>query len=179
VWSYPKLTLYLFAIIFSYFLFKVPAVSLFVSSLASLDYFSIFIGGLLYSAGFTAPFATGFFLSFSAMHNVYMVALFGGAGALLADLGIFSFIRLSFMGEFKLLEHSSFIRHLSKSINRVLNKRHRNFLVYLLAFVIIASPLPDEIGVALLAGFTKLHPYVFMFMSFVANSLGILVLLSL
>ena len=176
IFTYSKLTLYVIAIIAAYFVFQLPAVSAFVVSIDNLFYLSIFFAGLLYSAGFTTPIATGFFLAIDPI-NIYSVALIGAIGSLIADIGLFSFIRLSFKNEFKLLKHTSFVRHISSGINRIVPKKIRSFLVYILVAVIIASPLPDELGVAMLAGFTKVHPYGFMVMSYLGNVLGIFLLL--
>ena len=109
--------------------------------------------------------------------DIYIAALVGGFGALIADLGIFSFIRLSFMDEFRLLERSSLIKHIMSGVRMIFPKKLRSFLVYIFVAIIIASPLPDELGVALLAGFTKFHPYSFMVLSYIGNTLGIFILL--
>ncbi len=178
IFTYPKLTLYVFAIVAAYFVFQISLVANFIASFGVLMYASVFLGGLLYSAGFTAPIATGFFLVLQPS-SLFTTALIGGIGALVADIGIFSFIRFSFMDEFKRLENSSFIHHVILGIRSIVPKRLRIFLVYLFVGFIIASPLPDEIGVALLAGFTKIHPYAFMAVSYVGNFLGIYILLLL
>ncbi|MEK6894260.1 MAG: hypothetical protein AABX10_02245 [Nanoarchaeota archaeon] len=177
IFTYPKLTLYVIAIFVAYFVFQIPAVSEAVSSFDSFIYLPMFFGGLLYSAGFTTSLATGFFLSYS-VDNILISALIGGLGALVADLGIFSFIRLSFMNEFHKLEKTSFIRHIIDS-TKSLNPKIRYFFVYTCACIIIASPLPDELAVAMLAGFTKVHPYGFAFISYAGNFVGIYVLLSI
>ena len=176
IFTYPKLTLYFIAIVVAYFVFQIPSVYGMVVSFDSLIYLAIFFGGLLFSAGFSTPVATGFFLALQPP-DIYMAALVGGAGALIADMGLFSFIRLSFMDEFKILKHNSFIRHISSGVRTIVPKKLRSFLVYVLVVFIIASPLPDELGVALLAGFTKVHPYGFAMMSYIGNTLGIFLLL--
>ena len=176
IFSYPKLTLYVIAIICAYFVFQIPSVLSFVSSFDSWIYLPVFFGGLLYSAGFTTPIATGFFLALNSS-DIYTAAFVGGLGALIADMGIFSFMRLSFMDEFKLLKRNSLIKHIISGIETIVPKKLRSFLVYVLVVIIIASPLPDELGVALLAGFTKVHPYGFAMMSYIGNTLGIYLLL--
>lgn len=178
IFTYPKLTLYVLAIIGAYFVFQIPAIVAFITDLDVLIYLAVFFGGLLYSAGFTTPIATGFFLALQVPLPI-IAALVGGVGALLADLGIFSFIRLSLMDEFNRLEHSSFIRHLVSGVRSIVPQRLRTWLVYIFVAVIIASPLPDEVGVALLAGFTKVHPLGFMAISYLGNVAGIYVLLML
>jgi len=176
IFSYPKLTVYLLAIIGAYFFFQIPSISNAISSLNSLVYITIFFGGLLYSAGFTTPIATGFFLSVPSPSPVTF-ALVGGLGALIADLGIFSFIKLSFMSEFKKLERTSFIKHIHSAFAYIVPEKIRSMLVYIVAALIIASPLPDELAVAMLAGFTKVHPYGFMVISYLGNIVGIYLLL--
>jgi len=51
--------------------------------------------------------------------------------------------------------------------------------MYLFAGLFIASPLPDEAGVIILAGPTKLSTKALSVISFILNSLGILVILFL
>ena len=168
VFTYPKLTLYFFAIALAYFVFQIPLIADFVYRLDNLFLVAIFFAGFLYSAGFTTPLATGFFLSLN-VSSYLRYALIAGIGALFADLAIFSFIRISFMDEFEKLEHTSFIRHFISFFHKF-PKKLRVFFVYFFAILIIASPLPDEIAVAILAGFTKIHPYAFVFISYFAHT---------
>lgn len=177
IFTYPKLTLYVVAIFVAYFIFQMPFVSETLSSFESI-YLPMFFGGLLFSAGFTTPLATGFFLALDPA-NIYAASLVAGIGALIADLGIFSFIRLSFMDEFHKLEKTSFMRHLLNGVKFIVPKKLRTFLVYVVACVVIASPLPDELAVTLLAGFTKVHPYGFALISYIGNTMGIYLLLSI
>jgi len=51
--------------------------------------------------------------------------------------------------------------------------------MYLFAGVFIASLLPDEAGVIILAGLTKLSARALSVIGFVLNSLGILIILSI
>ncbi len=176
IFTYPKLTLYFLAVVGAYFVFQIPSVSNAITSFNSLIYLTIFFGGLLYSAGFSTPIATGFFIALKPSDPI-VFALVGGLGALVADLGIFSFIRLSFMTEFKKLKKTSFIRHISSGFNNIVPGKIRNLLLYVFVAIVIASPLPDELAVAMLAGFTKLHPYSFIFMSYIGNTIGIFLLL--
>lgn len=176
IFTYPKLTLYIVGIILAYFFFQIPAVGEAITSFDTL-YLPFFFGGLLYSAGFTTPIATGFLIAYDTSSPL-IGALIGGLGALIADLGIFSFIRLSFMDEFKRLKKSSFIKHISDGCNQI-PKGIRTFLVYVIVVIVIASPLPDELAVAMLAGFTRVHPYGFASMSYIGNMLGIYILLSI
>ncbi len=176
--KYPKLTLVGLIILASYFIFSNPAVKTFVSGLNSIGYFGAFIGGLLYTYGFTGPIAAGFFIDLE-LGNIWFGGLLGGFGALLSDLLIFNVTKFELMDEFTLLKKTRLISRTSKSIEKIFGETIRRYLAYLLAAVFIASPLPDEAGVIMIAGLTKINRYVFLLTSFFCNTAGILVLMSL
>jgi hypothetical protein len=177
-YKYPKLTLFALTVVLAYLIFRNPAIASYLSHLGSLSYLGIFIGGLLFSYGFTTPFAVGLFVTIEP-NNIILAALIGGFGAYLADFTIFSLIRSSFMPEFKEIEKTKPIRTLEQVINNNLNKKLKLYLLYVFSGFIIASPLPDELAVALLAGLGHIKPSVFSIISFLCNTLGILVMLLL
>ena len=177
LFRYPKITVFLMAIVVSYFIFRNPFVIFKIAAINGERYIGVFIAGLFYSFGFTAPFATGFFLTI-AHSKPLLFAIFGGLGALLADLFIFHIVRVSFMDEFTRLEHTKGFRWFERLLYRAVPVKLHTLLLFLVAFVFIASPLPDEIGVTLIAGFTSISHKGLAVVSFLANSLGIFVFLS-
>ncbi|MDO8467559.1 MAG: hypothetical protein Q7S56_01260 [Nanoarchaeota archaeon] len=172
---YKKLFILIVLAILAYIIFRNPEVQSFVSSLGSLKYLGIFIAGMLFTFGFTTPFAVGFFIILNPS-NPFLVAIIGGIGALLGDLLIFSFIRFSFMDEFKRLEKTRVIMSLRKEMKLHLSHRIRLYTLYTLAGIIIASPLPDEAGVIMLAGLTHIKIKIMAVISFTFNTLGILIM---
>jgi len=84
---YPKIALFAFAIVISYFIFSNPAVAGYVNELGNLSYLGVFIAGILFAFGFTAPIATGFFITLG-VSNLWLLAIIGGLGAVLGDLVI-------------------------------------------------------------------------------------------
>jgi hypothetical protein len=170
--KYRKLLTLLLIAILAYFLFRNPSTQGFVLSLGELEYLGVFIAGMFFTFGFTTPFAIGFFVVLNPI-NPLLTALIGGAGAVIGDLAIFSLIRFSFMDEFKRLERTMLIRGISKEMKVLFNKKVRAYILYALAGLIIASPLPDEAGVIMLAGLSKIKPHVMAIISFIFNSLGI------
>lgn len=62
-----------------------------------------------------------------------------------------------------------------KRIKAVFRLRFFRWLTWLLGGLIIASPLPDELGIGLL-GFSKMKLAAFIPLSLIFNSLGILVI---
>jgi len=174
--KYPKIFCLVAAIVLAYLIFRNPSVSSFVSHLGNLSYIGVFIAGILFAFGFTAPFAAGFFITLNP-HNILLVGIIGGIGALLSDLLIFSFIRVSFENEFNKLRKTKLIRSIDKTIEKSLGKKLKFYLMYVFAGFLIASPLPDEIGVIMLAGLIKIKIGILAVLSFILNTLGILVLL--
>lgn len=176
--KYPKITLLIISIVIAYYLFSYDSISYYISNLGNWGYLSAFIGGLLFSFGFTTPFAIGIFLNLRP-ENIFLSAFIGGFGAFLCDMIIFKFIKISFMDEIDNLKKIKRFKSLQKIFRSSLNERVKVYLLYLLAGFFIASPFPDEIGVSILAGLTSIRLKVFAIISFVLNTIGIFILLSL
>lgn len=176
--KYPKIMLLILAIIMAYILFRNPFVNSFISHLGTLSYIGIFFAGMLFSFGFTAPFAVGFFITLNPS-NIWIAGIIGGFGALMSDLVIFNTIKLSFEDEFEKLRNSKTFVNISNLIERNLNHKIKIYLMYAFAGILIASPLPDEVGVTMLAGLTTISAKNLVPISFILNTLGILILLML
>ena len=175
-YRYPKLTLLGIMVILAYCLFSNEAFGDFILSLNGYAYFGMFIAGILFSLGFTAPFAVGFFILFNP-DNLILAALVGGFGAFISDFLLFKLIRFSFMDEFRRLERTEPLKELIKLAEKDLSVRARHYLLYAFAGIIIASPLPNEIGITMLAGLSHIKPKIFAIISFTMNTLGILLML--
>lgn len=176
--KYPKLTIFAICIIAAYFIFKEPLIVEKISGLNELSYLGMFIAGLFFSFGFTTPFAIGFFLT-AHPDSIVLAGLLGGFGAMLSDFAIFKIIKFSFMDEFNRLERTKPFKESIHMIKHNIKKKIRNYLLYLTAGFIIASPLPDELGVTMLAGLTHIRLSLFALISFVGNTSGILIILIL
>ncbi len=174
--KYPKLVILILSIILAYLIFSNSNAKSFILGLGEFSYFGTFIAGMLFSFGFTSPFSAGFFIVLNP-ENILLTGVIGGVGALLSDLLIFSFIRVSFKDEFKRLEKTRLIKGIKIEIEEDFGKKIKVYLMYAIAGIMIASPLPDEIGVIMLAGLTKIKLNVLSVISFILNTLGILILL--
>lgn len=176
--KYPKTLSLIIAIILAYAIFKDPQVESFVLNLGNLSYLGVFIGGMLFAFGFTAPFAVGFFITLNPS-NILLAGVIGGFGAFIADMLIFKFIRFSFGNEFRRLEKTKSIKSVGRLIDRYLGHKIKLYLLYAFSGIAIASPLPDELGVLLLAGFTKINIKILAMLSFILNTIGILIVLNI
>jgi hypothetical protein len=174
--KYPKILSLIIIVFFTYILFQNSSVNSFVSNLGALSYLGVFIAGILFSFGFTTPIAIGFFITLNPS-NLFLVGVIGGLGALISDLFIYKIIKLSFMDEFRELEKAVLFKEGYYLINKTIRGKIKLYLTYAFAGIIIASPLPDEIGVGMLAGLTKIKPNILAIISFIFNTIGILIIL--
>lgn len=177
--KYPKLLILLITIITAYVLFQAHFFQEFAKLLNSHGYISVFLAGFLFSYGFTAPFAVGFFVSLAPNVNVFLAALFAGIGAVLSDLIIFQFIRTSFQDEFDKLKLHWLVQRIRALFYNKMSDRVKRYMLWTFAGFFIASPLPDEFGVSLISGFTNINRRVFIIISYSLNTVGILVILLL
>ena len=176
--KYPKLFIFILLIIFAYLIFHNPEISDLILKLEGLSYLGIFISGILLAFGFSAPFAIGF-LIITNPSNIILASLIGGIGACLGDILIFNTIKFSFMNEFKELEREKTIKFIRKIVRGHIPTRIKHYLLYIFAGIFIASPLPDEVGVSMLAGLTTINPKILAIISFLLHTIVIFLLLSI
>ncbi len=173
--KYHKLLLLLLTFVIAYALFYGRNFPAFNNFVISLSYVGVFISGMLFSYGFTAAPATALLLILAKQHNIFIATIIGGLGALITDLLIFQFIRTTFSDEIKqLAKEKIFMR-----INKKIPKTFKLYFLPFLASFIIASPLPDEIGVSLMASTTKISFKAFAIISILLNTIGIFIILNI
>lgn len=175
--KYPKLTI-LFASVFvaSWLFFSVRDSQFLQDSLVATGYLGIFWGGFFYAYGFTAAGATGLLLILAKSADSIYAGLIGGFGALISDILIYFFVRYSFEDEIDKLKKEKVVLFLGNS-SRNLMGALSEYLIPFVASVIIASPLPTEIGVSLLAALKKMTIIRFIVLVYILHTLGIFVIL--
>ena len=173
--KYPKFLLLLLSFVLAYIFFSGRNFLPFRNFLLSLGYFGTFLVGILFVYGFTAAPATAILLILAKGQNIFLAGLIGGFGALVGDLIIFRLIRHSFADELEKLSKERIILHINSKTPDLLKK----YFILALAGFIIASPLPDEIGVSLLAASKKISTEIFSIISYLLNTAGIFVILIL
>ena len=171
--KYPKFLLLFITFLIAYLLFYSKDYGQFRDFTASLGYPGTFVAGMLFTYGFTSAPATAIFLILAQHQNIYIASLIGGLGALIGDLFIFSFIRSSFTNEIRKLSRERIVKY----FNGRLPGRLKEYLLPVAAGFIIASPLPDEIGVTLLAASKVISTKIFSVVSYLLNTAGIFVIL--
>lgn len=130
-----------------------------------------FIAGIFFTSIFTVAPATVALAEIAKANSVFLTAIFGGLGALLGDFIIFRFIKNNLSKDLIYLVRKTRNERFS-SIFRLRLFRH---LMTLAGAVVIASPLPDELGLAMM-GLSKIKTSLFVPISFLLNSTGILII---
>lgn len=153
-------------IILAILVFTIPALREAVKNIEQSGYPGAFVTGILYGINLTSATATAIFFQIPDRFNPLIIAIVGAAGAVLYDLTVFSIFRHS--------SHTHWFETLKEKIptHRI---RWPNWVNLMIGLVIIASPLPDEIGAGWF-GVGGIRPLRFALFSFSANAIGIFTL---
>ena len=165
------LALVILSVFIAIILAKTGALKDLITSTQEVRFIGSFISGILFVSVFTAAPATVALGEIAQSNSVITVAIIGGLGALIGDLIIFRFVKD------RVSQHFSYLIKVSKSERffSIFKLRLFRWIVPFVGALIIASPLPDEIGVAML-GLSKMKNSYFILLSFLLNSAGILII---
>lgn len=171
--KYKNLLIGFIGVIFAFFLSQYTPFTSFLLHLGSLGLLGAFITGSLYTLSFTIPISILMFSILSQNLSPLELGLVGGAGAVITDLIIFRFVRDDLVSEIKPL----YERFGGDHVSHVFHSKYFHWTLPFIGALIIASPLPDEIGVTLL-GISKMKTLEFLPISFTMNSIGIFLIIS-
>lgn len=150
------------------YLGKSDAFEIFLLGLNSAGAWGAFLVGFFFTSVFTTAPAIVALAELSQIQPIFAIATMGAAGAVMADYILFRFARDSIAEDIEyILKNNRF-----KLFSLFRNKNLRWAMPFMGA-LIIASPLPDELGVALL-GVSKTKRKNFLIISYFSNFVGIL-----
>jgi len=175
-WHYRNIIFIIISIIIAVYILTSPLIKSYIKTLGVYSYFGSLILGFFFAFGFTAAPATAALLLLAEGRNILIAGLIGGFGALLSDIIIFLFIRHSFADEIEQLKAEKMIKILEDIGRKVFGPLYNYFLPTFVGFI-IASPLPSEIGVALIATSKKISIKKFMLIAYLLHTLGIFIIL--
>ncbi|MGW8184607.1 MAG: hypothetical protein ACWGHO_00670 [Candidatus Moraniibacteriota bacterium] len=173
-WRYKNtLFLILSVIAFVYFLDS-DFFQFFIKSIGKFGYIGSFISGLFFVSVFTVAPASAILFDVAKTLNPYWVAFFAGLGAVLGDYIILRIFKDKVFEELLPLfkrAHGSFL------IN-IFSSPFFAWMIPLIGAIVIASPLPDEVGIGLM-GLSKIKNRHFILITFLLNSVGIFIIISI
>jgi hypothetical protein len=132
------------------------------------------LSGILFVSFFTAAPAVVLLVEFGSQYNPVVVAIVAGFGAMLGDWLILRTVEDKIGKE--LLPLAKKLK-LMQFIN-LLHKKSFAGITQTIGALIIASPLPDEAGLALL-GLSHISTKKLLFVTYVLNTVGILIIVGI
>lgn len=148
---------------------RMGTVESFLVSIGGLTQVGSFIAGMFFTSLFTTAPAMVVLGEIALTASPWTVAAFGSIGAVVGDYLLFLVVRQGLKKDIEfLIGHVGFRR-----LRRIGHTRLFHHLLPLLGALVLASPLPDEIGLAML-GFSKVDKDKFLLISLAMNFAGIL-----
>lgn len=173
-WPYKNTTYLLLSILVFFYFADSDFIQNIINKLGEAGYLGAFITGIFFVYTFTvAPSAVVLF-RLADSYNPLFIALFAGVGAVIGDYIIFKYFRDRVFNELKPV-----LNKLSGPfIKKIFLTPYFSWLLPLAGLFIIASPLPDEVGVGLI-GASKLKNWQFLLLAFLLNTAGIFIVIIL
>ena len=164
---YPHLTFVLYSYVIALLLFLLLGHDFFRELVTPFGIGGIFIVGMMYSYSFTIGIAALLLPAFLEHFSPGAIAIIGGLGGTFADATLFKLFKGNLKKEMRTFGATKFM----KVVARLPFMNHRWFRD-ILGMLVIISPLPDEIGIAIMAS-AHLSENAFRMLSLIANVVGI------
>ncbi|MDE2312068.1 MAG: hypothetical protein KGJ93_03220 [Patescibacteria group bacterium] len=172
-WRYKNTILLLVSLAAFFALANSPAVKSAITSVGSLGLFGVVLTGILFVSIFTAAPAAVILFFLAKHHSPVVVALYAGFGAVIGDYLIFRYLKNNIFTEL----HDIFNKLGGTYFSRLFSTPYFSWALPILGAAIIASPLPDEVGITMM-GLSRVKNWQFAIISFTLNTIGIFFILT-
>lgn len=173
-YRYKNITCLIIGVLIAFVLLRNDSFHWYIQHAKNYGYIGVFIGGTLFVSTFTVSIGAVLLLILAESIHPLVIAAVAGAGAVIGDLTIFGVVRNDGFTQ----EVKHFFRYFGgDKLSHLLHSKYFGWTLPVVGALIIASPLPDELGVSLM-GISRLKTYQFILLSFILNSLGIFLILS-
>lgn len=176
-WQYKNLSILFLSILFAVFLSRFEVFHNFLLNLGGFGYFSAFVAGILFVSVFTVATGVVILLVLAQDLSLLGIGLIAGFGAVVGDFLIFRFIKDSLFEEIRPVYESLGGSRVTKTLRTVFQTKYFSWAPPVIGALIIASPLPDELGIGMM-GVSKIKTYQFLILSFILNFIGIFLVIS-
>lgn len=163
---------FLISVVGAIFIAQLSLVTVLINFSSGFELLTIFLAGMAFTSVFTIAPAAVILAKLCLVQPIWLVSLLGALGAVCTDLVIFTFFKQRISEDLTMLMKSS--RWL-RPLYIIQKARMFRWVSLVVGALIIASPLPDELGLAIM-GITKVSTRVFIPIAFVLNALGIFAL---
>lgn len=137
------------------------------------------MAGILYDSTVTAATSVAILLILVEKIPRVELTLVAGMGAVMGDFFVFHLVKDHLVKEFKPVAESlgnDIGRKRLRLIRHILHTRYFHWLSFVVAVILIGSPLPNELGWGIM-GTTKIKTYQVILLSLVVNLTGITLVL--
>lgn len=172
--KYKNLSLFTTSLVFAFFISQYEPFHNFLLNLGGFGYFGAFVAGVFFVSTFTVATGAVILLVLVEKLSPIEIGIIAGLGAVVGDFIIFRFIKDNLAKEVREIYNYFDSGH---HVQKVLHTKYFSWSLPVIGAIIIASPLPDEVGVSLM-GISKMNTYKFIFISFILNALGIFLIVS-
>ena len=155
--KYPNITLFVGSIILAVILSKTGVFDSF-AHLGKFGYLGAVVAGLLWPFTFTAPIAAASFFYLGQTINIWTLIVVGSVGALISDILITRVFKGGIFAELERIwelyertHHRRFSHKHKPHLIELFHSRPFHFITLFLGVIILFSPLPDEVGLEMLA----------------------------
>lgn len=159
------------SVLIAIFLAQTSLLNDLLSKTDEFKFFGSFVAGLFFTSLFTIAPAAVALAEIAQSNPIWLVALVGGIGAVVGDMILFLFIQDHIEEDLLGLLNGNKRRKLLS----LFHLRMFRFVTPILGALVIASPLPDELGLAMM-GLSKTRIGIVIPISFVMNFTGIVLL---
>ncbi|MBP9818007.1 hypothetical protein KBC75_04660 [Candidatus Shapirobacteria bacterium] len=158
------------------FLFSVsPLFNFFIKFISGFGLVSAFIAGMLFVSTFTVAGGGLILLSLAKILPPTSLIFVAGLGAVTGDWLVFTFVKSQVISEISPIYERFLEKH---HLKKLLHTRYFAWTLPVIGALVIASPLPDELGISLM-GLSSLSPLTFLLISLASHALGMTILVSL
>jgi len=168
---YPRFTTIALSYVAAGLLFIFLGPSFFQTLILPFGILGVAIAGALYTYSFTTSLGALLLVALAPYHPIGVMAIVGGIGATLSDFTIFKFVRDDLKKEVRRFGASKMIQNVCSANGILCKKWMRN----LIGVMIMASPFPDELGIAMMST-TKMKRETFILLAFIVDVVGIYIL---
>ncbi|MFA5026236.1 MAG: VTT domain-containing protein [Candidatus Shapirobacteria bacterium] len=158
------------AVIFS----RLPFFTTFIEATEKFGYLGAIVSGFLFTSTFTAATSGLLLINFAKFLDPFWLIVCAAIGALTSDLLIFRFVKNKVAEDITpVYEHFITKNHLHK----IVHTKYFSWTLPVIGAMIMATPLPDELGVSLL-GLSHMSFWKFFLVSLLSHSVAMFILVS-
>lgn len=173
-WKYRNTALLFLSLVVLFFVADTQIAHALIKEVGSYGYLGAFTVGIFFVSTFTVAPASIVLFHLAQDLNPGLIAISAGAGGVLGDLLIFKFLKDGVYHELRPV----FKKYGGSHMKALFKTRYFAWFTPVLGALLIASPLPDEIGIALM-GLSRIKLWQFILLAFVLDALGILIIVLL